>query len=189
VGGRPGGPGPFDQGASGAGVPGVGDRPLPAALPTGLFRGEQAQLVQQLPGGGAARQVAAVGDAGERHRHRHAPEGWERFHNGRKPPRVDVGVECVCPPMEPCGVFGHRPHLFLHDEVRRGGGTHDRAEPTPVRWAPGGPAGLPAIMPEPQGSEAPLGRWQLVERIFTRTAPVTHGFAFDRGNRDRRERT
>jgi hypothetical protein len=37
LGGIPVGPGPFDQGASGMGVPGFGDRTLPAALTTGIF--------------------------------------------------------------------------------------------------------------------------------------------------------
>jgi hypothetical protein len=37
LGGLPVGPGPFDQGASGMSITGVGDRPLPAALPTGIF--------------------------------------------------------------------------------------------------------------------------------------------------------
>ena len=35
--GRSGGPGPCDPGVSGLGVAGLGDGPLPASLPTGLF--------------------------------------------------------------------------------------------------------------------------------------------------------
>jgi hypothetical protein len=82
-----------------------------------------------------------------RHRLLHATEGLERFHDGVEPPGFDVFVEFLCQPMEPFGVFGHRPHIFLKDDLLRWGGTHDLAEPAQVRWAPGGPAGIPEIMP------------------------------------------
>jgi len=86
--------------------------------------------------------------------------------------------------MEPFGVFGHRPHIFLKDDLLRWGGTHDLVEPAQVRWAPGGPAGIPDILSEQKGFEAKLGRLQIVERIFTRTAQVTNGFVFDFGDID-----
>ena len=66
-----------------------------------------------------------------------------------------------------------------------GGGTHDLAEPVPVRWAPGGPAGRPEIMSSQTGCEATLGRLQSVARLVTRTTQVTHGIVFDVGDIDR----
>jgi hypothetical protein len=189
VGGLPVGPGAFEQGASGVGVAGVGDRPLPAARPTGIVGGEQARIFQQWPGVVEAGEVAEFGDGGDSHRPLHATEGLERFHNGGKPPGVDVFVACVCQPLAPFGVFGPGPDLCVKDAGLRGGGPHDLAEPTQGRWAPGGPAGRAAILPEPTGVEATFGRCQIVERSCTRTAQVTHGFGCDRGDIGRRERT
>jgi len=114
-------------------------------------------------------------------------EGLERFHDRVEPPGFGLFVACWFQPMEPFGGVGHRPHVCLNDDVLRGGGTHDLAEPAQVRGVPGGAAGLPEIMPEQEGFEATLGRLQIVERIFPRPAQVTHGFVCDRGDRDRRE--
>jgi hypothetical protein len=180
-------PGPFDQDPTGMGIPGLRDPSLASALATGIFRRRQAQVLHELSRVITAGQVPAFGDEGDHPRPRHATEGLERFHDGREPPGFDVFVEFLCQPMEPFGVFGHRPHIGLKDDLRRWGGTHDLAEPAPVRWAPGGPAGLPDIMPEQKGFEATLGRLQIVERIFTRTARVTNGFVVDVGDRDRGE--
>ena len=134
-----------------------------------------------------AGQVPKFSDAGDRHGQLHATQGLERFHDGVEPPGLAMFVECWFQPMEPFGVFGHRPPVFLKDEVRRWGGTHNLAEPAPVRWAPGSPAGIPAVMPEQHGFAAQLGRLQIMERLFTRTAQVTNGFVCDLGDLDRRE--
>jgi hypothetical protein len=93
-----------------------------------------------------AGQVPEFGDEGDNHRPLHATEGLERFHDRVEPPGFDMFVEFLFQPMEPFGVFGHRPHIFLKDDLLRWGGTHDLAEPAQVRWAPGGPAGIPDIM-------------------------------------------
>jgi hypothetical protein len=139
-------PGPFDQGPTGLGIPGLRDPSLASALATGICRRRQAQVIHELSRVLNAGQVPECGDAGDSHRQLHATEGWERFHDGIEPPGVDVFVECLGQPMEPFGVFGHRPHICLKDDLLRWGGTHDLAEPAQVRWAPGGPAGIPDIM-------------------------------------------
>jgi hypothetical protein len=136
-----------------------------------------------------AGQGPEFGDEGDSHRQLHATEGLERFHDGVEPPGLDLFVACVFQPREPFGVVGHRPHVFLKDDLRRWGGTDDLAEPAQVRWAPGGPAGLPDRMPEQKGVAAKRGRLHIVERIFPRTAQVTHGCVFDLGDIDRREIT
>ena len=132
-----------------------------------------------------AGQVPACGEAGDRPRQRHAPEGLERFHDGIEPPGCDVCVAGWCQPRAPFGVCGHRPPRGFTDAGRRWGGTPARAEPAPVRGAPGGPAGLPALRPEHQGVAAPLGRLHSGERLCTRPAPGTQGFVCDWGAIDR----
>ena len=180
-------PGPCDQGLTGLGMAGRRETSLASALAAGRCRRRQAQVMPEWARVLTAGPVPACGEERDRPRPRHATENLERVHAGREPPGVDVCVAVLCPPMAPCGGCGHRPHLVLTDEVRRGGGTDDRAEPAPVRGAPGGPAGLPDRMPSPQGVEAQRGRLQRVARLCTRPAQVTHGGIVDGGDIDRGE--
>ena len=182
-------PGPYAQGPTGMGIAGLRDPSLASARAAGLFRRRQAQVLHELSRVINAGQVPKFSAEGGSHRPLHATEGLARCHDGIEPPGWDLCVECLCQPREPFGVFGHRPHIFWKDDWLRCGGTHDRAEPAQVRGAPGGPAGLPDIMAEQTGFEAQLGRLQIVQRIFTRTAQVTHGFIFDCGDIDRGEST
>jgi hypothetical protein len=169
----------------GLGIPGLRETSLAAALAPGRYRRRQAQVMPAWSRVIHAGQVHKCGEARDRPRQRPATEGLERFDDGREPPGIAVCVACWCQPLEPCGVCGHRPHLCLHDALVRGGGTHDLAEPAPVRWAPGGPAGRPEIMSSHTGCEATLGRLQSVARLVTRTTQVTHGIVFDVGDIDR----
>jgi hypothetical protein len=52
------GPGTFDQSPTGMGSAGFGNGTLPAALATGVFRGDQPQEFPEFPGMIEARQVA-----------------------------------------------------------------------------------------------------------------------------------
>jgi hypothetical protein len=111
-------PGPFAQDPTGRGIPGRRAPSLASALAPGRVRRRQAQGIQEWSRGINAGQVPACGEAGDRPRQRPATAGLERFHDGIAPPGGDVCVAFVFQPMEPCGVFGHRPPLVLQDEGR-----------------------------------------------------------------------
>ena len=180
-------PGPFDQGPTGMGIPGLRDAPLATAPPLEYSEGVRPRefmswrgLAKRVRSPSAATVVTATVTL-------HATEGLECFYYWAEPPGFDVLVECLFKPLEPFGVFGDRPNICLEDDVLRGSGTDNLAEPAQVRRAPGGSACIPDIMPEQKGFEAKLGRLQIVECLFTRTAQVTNGFVFNLGDRDRRE--
>ena len=73
------GPGAFDEGSTGMGVTGFGERPLPASLTAGVFRGDQAQVFHQLSGVIDAREVAECSHGGDGHGELDATQGLERF--------------------------------------------------------------------------------------------------------------
>jgi hypothetical protein len=100
----------------GMGIPGLRDAPLASALTTGIFGRRPAQAMHELARVIKAAQVLEFGDEGDSHRHLHATEGLERFHDGGEPPGFDMFVEFLFQPMEPSGVFGHRPHVCLKDD-------------------------------------------------------------------------
>jgi hypothetical protein len=83
---------------------------------------------------------------------------------------MDLLVECLVKALEPCGVVGDRTNICLEDDVRRWGGTDHLAAPAEVSRAPGGPAGITAIMPPEKGLEATLGGFEIRQRIFTSPA-------------------
>ena len=180
-------PGLCDQDPPGRGLPRLRETSLASALATGLFRRCQAQVMPEGSRVIHAGPVLACGEAGDRPRQRHATEGLERFHDGLEPPGLDVCVAGWCQPRAPFGVCGHRPPLGWTDAGRRWGGTPDRAAPAPGRGAPGGPAGIPALLPEHKGVAAQLGRLHSGERLCTRTAQGTHGCVCDWGAIDRGE--
>jgi len=181
------GPSTFDEGPTGMGIPGLRDASLVSALTTRICRRRQAHILHELSGVIAAGQVAEFGDGGDRHDQLHATEGLERVNHRAKPPGGDLFMEFLVKPLEPFGGLGDRSDICLEDDWLRWGGTDDLAEPAQVSRAPGGPTGISDIMPQQQRFQAQLGRLEIVERIFTRAAQVTHGFVCDRGDIDRRE--
>ena len=54
------GPGAFDQGTTGVGMPGLGNAPLRTPRPTGIFRGCEPQIMHELSGVLEACQVAQL---------------------------------------------------------------------------------------------------------------------------------
>lgn len=178
------GPGAFYQGTTGRGLPGLRHASLASALAPGRFRRRQAPSMHAWAGAIAAGQVAECRDGRDRHGPLYATEGWPCCHDRAEPPRGDLLVEVRCQALEPVRVGGDRPDICWADEVLGGGGTDDRAQPAPGRRTPGGPAGIPAILPEQKGVEAALGRLEIVERLRSRAAPVTTRFGLGRGDLD-----
>jgi hypothetical protein len=168
-------------------MPGLRDASLASALATGICRRRQAQIMHAWSGVLEAGQVAECSDGSDRHRKRHATEGWQRVNDRAEPPGGDRLVEFLVQALEPVRVCGDRSDIFLEDDWLGGGGTEDLAQPAQVGRAPRGPTGLPDIMPQQKGVEAALGRLEIVERLCPRTAEVANSFVLDRWDRDRRE--
>jgi hypothetical protein len=111
----------------------------------------------------------------------------ERVNHRAEPPGCDLLVEFLVKTLEPFGVLGDRPDIFLEDDWLGWGGIDDLAEPAQVSRAPGGPTCISDIMPQEKRFQAKFGSLESVERIFTRAAQVTNGFVLDCWDIDRRE--
>ena len=79
LGGIPIGPGAFNESTTGMGIAGFGDGPLPAALPRGIFRGDQAQEFHEFSGVLKAGEVTEFGHGGDGHGELHATQGLQGF--------------------------------------------------------------------------------------------------------------
>jgi hypothetical protein len=83
--------------------------------------------------------------------------------------------------LEACGLFVNRTAICLQDELWRRGGTDHFGEPPEMGRAPGGPAGVAAIVSEQAGLEAKLGVLEIAEGICTGPSAITNGFIFNLG--------
>ena len=84
-------------------------------------------------------------------------------------------------------MFGHCVDIFLKDNLLRWGGTDYFTEPTQMGWAPIGSSRIADIVPQQEGFEPQLGRFQLPEGVFTRPAQVANGLIVDGGDIHRGE--
>jgi hypothetical protein len=169
------------------GISGLREASLASPLATGICRRRQAQILHELSGVIEAGQVAECSDGSDSHRPLHATEGLPRLNDRAEPPSGDLLREFLVQALEPVRVFGDRPDICVEDDGLGGGGTDDLAQPAQVRRTPSGSAGIAEIMPQQKGFEAELGRLEIVERIFPRTAQVTNRFVLYRWDIDWRE--
>jgi hypothetical protein len=184
VGGRPIGPGPVDQGASGMGVAGVGDRTLPAALTAGIFGGDQAQRFHHWSRVLKARQVAAFGQDGHGHGALHPTQALLGLDHWLPSPGVDLLAPCLLQVLEAYGVLSDRADVCLEDDRWRRGGTDDFGEPPQMRRTPSGVARSADIVPEHKGFETELGSLESTDGIFTSPAQISDGSVFHPGDID-----
>jgi hypothetical protein len=176
--------GAFDQGPSGMGVAGCGDRPLPASLPTGICCGEQAQRLHHVSGILDAREVATCGHHGHRDAELHPTQTLQGLDHRLKSPGVDLLLQCLIPSLVAYGVRSDRAAVCLEDNRWSGGGTDDVGEPPQMSRAPRGVACIAAIVSEQQGVETARGGLEIADGIFTSPAEVADGFIFHRGDID-----
>jgi hypothetical protein len=127
--GSAGGPGPLHERPSGLGMPRFRDRALAAPCPGGLCRGDQPQDCPEFSGGIETRQGADCGEHGARHGAWPAAEGLEGLDHRLQAPSCALVVACWCQALEPFGLFGHSPDLFVKDDWLRRRWTHDFGEP------------------------------------------------------------
>ena len=117
------GPGAFDQGASGMGVAGFGNRSLSALLTGGIFRGDQAQEFHQFSWGIKTGQVANFGHHGDGHGELHPTQGLQGLDHRMQTPGFDVLLEFLFETLEAFGVFSDGTDIFLKDDLLRRCGT------------------------------------------------------------------
>jgi hypothetical protein len=164
-----------------------GEGTLPAALSTGILRGDQPPELPQLSWGIDACQVATFSYRGDRHGELDAAPGLEGFDDGRSTPGLDRLGEFLLETRESLRVFIDRPAIFLEDHVLGRRGTDDLAEPPEVGWAPHGPAGRAKIGAQEKRVEPELGGLEITEGVFTRPSEVAKGVIVHGGDIHRGE--
>jgi hypothetical protein len=104
-------------------------------------------------------------------------------------PGVHVIVAVLVETLEAFGLCVNRTAICVqNDGLRRGGADHVRAPPAMGR-APGGPAGVAAIVSEPAGVEAPLGVRESAAGRGTGPREIPNGFIVNRGDINHGEST
>ena len=98
------------------------------AVRPGPFHGDQPQEVQALSGMSDARQVAEFRSRGDGPSQLAPTPGLEGLDDGLYPPRFDLFVAVLFPPLESLAVCGARSDVCLADALLRGGG--DRRRPS-----------------------------------------------------------
>jgi hypothetical protein len=177
-------PSAFHESPTGMGVPGVGERTLPELRATGIGGRRGAQARHQLSGGSDAREVAECGPGRDRHGAVHPPQGLEGCDDRRQPPGGDLLVECLCQALETCGVCVDGADVCLEDHWLSRCGADHLAEPPEVGRAPGRPARVLNIMPEPEGLQTTLSRLEITAGVCTSAGEVAERFIVQPGKRD-----
>ncbi len=177
-------PSAFHQGAMSMGVASFGNRTLSASLASGVFRGNQTQEVHQFSGVIEAGEVAEFGHHGDSHGELHAVPGLVRVDHMAQATRCDPLLEFLFETLEAFGVFVDGTDVFLTDHLLSRGRTDDLREPPERGRATGGPARIAAIVAEPAGVAAKLGRLELAAGIFPGSGAVADRFVFNRGDSD-----
>ena len=169
------GPGAFNEGATGLGLPGVGEGALTASLPAGIFRRGQASIVHPWPGRRAPCQVPACRHRGHRHGAWHAPSRLPRCDHGRETPGASVGSEVVLKTLQARNGLVDRSPRCLEAHVLGGSVTAHLRAPAARGRAPMRLAGRAARVPEEERVEAKCRGLQVTEGLFTRPAEGAEG--------------
>ena len=130
-----------------------------------------------------AGQVAEFGHEGDRDSTRDAPQGLQRLDHWLQSPGVPVVMPFLLQTRQAVGLFIDRPDVFLEDDRWRRGGTDHFGEPPQMGRAPGGPARLPAILPQEEGFETKRGGLAVPKSIFAGAGAgeIAPGVVLDRG--------
>jgi hypothetical protein len=178
------GPGTFNKSPTGLGIARFGHGTLATPLTGGIRRGHQPHAFHACSESLDARQVAAFGHRGDRYRDLYTAECLKDLDHRVPTPSFDLRLECLVETLEAFGMLVDRAAIFLEDHWRRRGGTDDFGAPPPMGGVPGGPAGIAAIVAEPQGFETERGGLESLQGIFTGAGEISAGFIFDLGDRD-----
>jgi hypothetical protein len=181
------GPGAFDQRLAGMGGTGLGHRPVPASLGTGVFRGDQAQEFHECSWRIKACQVAHVGHHGNGHGQLDAAPGLARLNHRGQASRFALGLACLCETLESFGMLLNGTDIFLQDDVLSRCGADDFRQPPEGGRAPMGPAHVTDSLSQQKGFETERGVFEIAAGICTRPGESPDGFIFHRGDRDHGE--
>jgi hypothetical protein len=169
------GPGAFHQRPSGLGVPRVGHGAVAASRPRRRCRRDQPQELHALSGVRQAGEVAACGHRGDGHGAWHPPQGLQDLDHGVEAPRLPRCVACVRQTLQALRGVVDRAHLCVEHEGGRRGGTAHLREPAEVGRAPGGPAGVAAIAPQPAGVAPACGGLERAAGRFAGPTELPNG--------------
>jgi hypothetical protein len=164
------GPGAFDQGTTGLGMPRLGEAALTAPLARRVFRGGEAQGMHERAGVSKTGESAACGHGGHRPRALHTAPGLEGVDHGGQPPVRPLGVQFLCQTRQPCGVCGDCSDVCLAHHLLGWGGPDHFAAPPPGRGSPGSPACLPDVLSQEKRCAPKFGRLESAQGIFTGAA-------------------
>jgi hypothetical protein len=134
-------------------------------------------------------EVAQVRHEGDGHGELDAASALACLDHRLKTPGVHRLVACWFATLETCGVFGDRPDVCLKDHWLRRCGTDHLAQPPEVGWAPGGPAGVTAILPQEKGFQPQRRGLESAARLCTRPAQIPTRFLRNLGDVDGRQVT
>jgi hypothetical protein len=180
-------PGACDQRTTRRRMPRLGHAARLTPRPPRICRGGEPEIMHEVSGVLDARQVAACRHRGHRDRELDAAQRLERCDHGRQAPGLHGRVACLLQTWPASRLCGDGLDVCLKDQLRRRGGTADRAEPAPVGGAPGGPPGRAASVSQPDGCEPPRGRLQIPPGIVPCPTAVAEGCIVDGGDVDRGE--
>ena len=131
-------PGAFDERAAGAAVAGLGDPALPPRRPARVLRRRQADERGALPRIVEPREVAELGDDGDRDEPLDAAKRLQRLDHGIQPPRGSPLEQFGLQAMEPIDLFIDGADRFLKDDLLRRCGADDLREITTMGVVPVG---------------------------------------------------
>ena len=182
-------PGPFVQHPPGMGVARRGKASLATSVSTGSFRGDETESTHELSRVVNTGEVAQCRHEGDGHGELDAASALEGLDHRRKTPGVHRLVAGLCETLETCGVGGDGTDVCLKDHWRRRGGTAHLTQPPEVGGAPGGPAGVPDILPPAHGLPPKRRGLESAARLFTRPAQIPPRVILNRGDVDGRQVT
>ena len=178
------GPGARHAGATGMGLPGCGERPLPTPLPTGGCRRGQPHITHAWSGRLKAGEGTQGGHSRAGDGARHAAQSLPCCAHRVEAPGFALRVECLCEPLQPFRRFMESADRCLEPEGRRRSRPDALREPPEVSRVPGSLARRAAVVPQPAGLQPQLGGVAITEPIVTSPPPSTPGFIFNLGDLD-----
>ena len=178
------GPRGLDQRAPRAPIARFGNPALAPRPTTGVLRRNEADEGGQLPRVVKAREIAELGDDGDRDEELDAAQGLQRLHDRIEPPRGRALEEFRLEALEAIDLFIDGAHGFLKDDLLRRRRTHDLREVPAMGVVPGR---APDVVP----AQAQQERFQPQLRVLARhprgiarATQIAEGFILDRRHVD-----
>ena len=177
----------FNEGSAHMSVARLGDAPPRDALPTGVFRGNQAEIGHQSSRVFEAAQIPDLREGRDRHDRSHAPQGLESLDHRIPPPFGKELQNLIRHPSRPLRAFPNRRDVFLQDDLLGMMRKSDVRQPTHMGRGPRLLARIALSIPQEKRAQLLVGSLQGLHRVFSGPGKVAHGLILFRGNMDRRQ--